>query len=155
MRHSYLRSPTSNSRMHYTRIRCIHYINYIRWSIYTISTISIHIPVYTISVGPTPNALLRIASCTTPNALLRIARCLTPNVLLRISELYLAQILYGARLRVKTLLRSVQSNANGKRLQWLDYMKTNHFKTLLNVFSITYTYSNCLVYRLFYYCKIS
>ena len=37
-----------------------------------------------------------------------------------------------------------------KRLQWLDYMKTNHFKMLLNVFSTTYTYSNCIVYRLFY-----
>ena len=37
-----------------------------------------------------------------------------------------------------------------KRLQRLDYMKTNHFKMLLNVFSTTYTYSNCIVYRLFY-----
>ena len=40
-----------------------------------------------------------------------------------------------------------------KRLQWLTariYMKTNHFKMLLNVFSTTYTYSNCIVYRLFY-----
>ena len=33
-----------------------------------------------------------------------------------------------------------------KRLQWLDYMKTNHFKMLLDVFSTTYTYSNCIVY---------
>ena len=77
MRHSYLRSPNSNSCMHYTCIRCIHYINYIRRSIYTKSTISIHILVYTISIGPIPNALLRIASCTTPNALLRIAGCPT------------------------------------------------------------------------------
>ena len=30
-----------------------------------------------------------------------------------------------------------------KRLQRLDYMKANHFKMLLNVFSTTYTYSNC------------
>ena len=37
-----------------------------------------------------------------------------------------------------------------KRLQWLDYMKTNHFKMLLNVLSTTYTYSNCIVYQLFY-----
>ena len=36
------------------------------------------------------------------------------------------------------------------QLQWLGYMKTNHFKMLLNVFSTTYTYSNCIVYRLFY-----
>ena len=36
-----------------------------------------------------------------------------------------------------------------KRLQWLDYMKTRHFKTLLNVFSTTYTYPNCIVYRFF------
>ena len=42
------------------------------------------------------------------------------------------------------------SDARGKQLQWLDYMKTNHFKMLLNVFSTTYTYSNCIVYRLFY-----
>ena len=32
------------------------------------------------------------------------------------------------------------------RLQWLDHMKTNHFKMLLNVFSTTFTYSNCIVY---------
>ena len=31
-----------------------------------------------------------------------------------------------------------------------DYMKTNHFKMLLNVFGTTYTYSNCIVHRLFY-----
>ena len=37
-----------------------------------------------------------------------------------------------------------------KRLQWLDYMKANHFKMLLNIFSSTYTYSNCIVYWLFY-----
>ena len=42
------------------------------------------------------------------------------------------------------------SDASGKRLKWLNYMKTNHFKMLLNVFSTTYTYSNCIVYRLFY-----
>ena len=42
-----------------------------------------------------------------------------------------------------------------KRLQWLDYMKTNHFKMLLNAFSTTYAYSNCMVYRLFYCWKIS
>ena len=36
-----------------------------------------------------------------------------------------------------------------KRLQWLHYMKTNHFKILLNVFSTTYTYSNYIIYRLF------
>ena len=34
-------------------------------------------------------------------------------------------------------------SSSGKLLQWLDYMKTNHFKMLLNVFSTTYTYSNC------------
>ena len=34
------------------------------------------------------------------------------------------------------------SDCNG----WLDYMKTNHFKILLNIFSTTYTYSNCVVY---------
>ena len=39
-----------------------------------------------------------------------------------------------------------------KRLQLL--MKTNHFK-MLNVFSTTYTYSNCIVYRLFYCWKIA
>ena len=39
-----------------------------------------------------------------------------------------------------------------ERLQWLDYiMKTNHFRVLLNVCSTTYTYSNCIVYRLFYF----
>ena len=42
-----------------------------------------------------------------------------------------------------------------KRLQWLDYMKTNLFKMLLNIFSTTYTYSNCIVYRLFCWWKIS
>ena len=42
------------------------------------------------------------------------------------------------------------SDASGKRLHWLNYAKTNHFKMLLNVFSTTYTYSNCIVYRLFY-----
>ena len=41
------------------------------------------------------------------------------------------------------------------KLQWLGYMKTNHFKMLLNVFSTTYTYSNCIVYRLFYCWKIN
>ena len=49
------------------------------------------------------------------------------------------------------------STASGKRLQWLDYMymKTNHFKMLLNVFSTTYTYSNRIAYRLFYCQKIT
>ena len=37
-----------------------------------------------------------------------------------------------------------------RRLKWLDYLETNHFKMLLNVFSTTYTYSNCIVYQLFY-----
>ena len=38
-----------------------------------------------------------------------------------------------------------------KRLQLLDqHMKTNHSKMILNVFNTTYTYSNCIVYRLFY-----
>ena len=36
-----------------------------------------------------------------------------------------------------------------KRLQWLDYMETNHFKMLLNLFSTTYAYSVCIVYQLF------
>ena len=47
------------------------------------------------------------------------------------------------------------SNASGKRLQWLDYMKTNHFKMLLNVCGTTYAHSNCIVYRLFYCSKIT
>ena len=47
------------------------------------------------------------------------------------------------------------SDASGKRLKWLNYMKTNHFKMLLNVFSTTYTYSNCIKYQLFYSWKIT
>ena len=43
-------------------------------------------------------------------------------------------------------------SSRNKRLHCLDYRKTNHFKMLLNLFSITYTYSNCIVYQLFY-CK--
>ena len=35
-------------------------------------------------------------------------------------------------------------------MQAIATMKTNHFKILLNVFSTTYTCSNCIVYRLFY-----
>ena len=35
------------------------------------------------------------------------------------------------------------------------HMKTNHFKMYLNIFSTTYTYSNCIVYRLFYCQKIT
>ena len=31
-----------------------------------------------------------------------------------------------------------------------NYMTTNHLKMLLNVFSTTYTYSNCIAYRLFH-----
>ena len=62
------------------------------------------------SIGPTPNALLRIAACPTPNSLLRIAGCPatnallfiagcpTPNALLHISVPYFVQMLYGARL---------------------------------------------------------
>ena len=61
MRHSYLNCPTLNSDMHYT---------------------------YILPVGPTPNALLRIAGCLTLNALLRIAGCPTPNFLVRISVPY-------------------------------------------------------------------
>ena len=61
MRHIYLKCPTSNSGMHYT---CI------------------------LSVGPTPNALLRIAACSTPNVLLCIAECPAPNALLRIAVSY-------------------------------------------------------------------
>ena len=38
-----------------------------------------------------------------------------------------------------------------KRLQCR--MKSNHFKMLSNVFSTTYAYSNCIVYRLFYCWK--
>ena len=34
-------------------------------------------------------------------------------------------------------------------------MKTNHFKKFLNVLSLIYTYSNCMVYRLFYFWQIS
>ena len=30
--------------------------------------------------------------------------------------------------------------SSGKRLQWLDYMNTNHYKMYLNIFSTTYTY---------------
>ena len=41
------------------------------------------------------------------------------------------------------------------QLQWLGYIKTNRFKMSLNVFSTTYTYSNCIVYRLFYCWKIN
>ena len=47
-------------------------------------------------------------------------------------------------------LQSYSSALLIKRLQWLDFMKTNHFKMLLNVFNSRYTYSNCLVYRVFY-----
>ena len=36
-----------------------------------------------------------------------------------------------------------------------DCMKTNHFKKLLNVFSTKHTYSNCIVYWLFYCWKIT
>ena len=38
------------------------------------------------------------------------------------------------------------SDCNGQAIA----MKTNHFKMLLNKFCTTYTYSNCIVYRLFY-----
>ena len=38
-----------------------------------------------------------------------------------------------------------------KRLQLLGYMKINHFKMPLNLFSTTFTCSNCTVYRLFYF----
>ena len=48
------------------------------------------------------------------------------------------------------LIRPSHQIKRCRRLQWLDYMKTNHFKMLLNVFSTTYTYSNCIVYQLFY-----
>ena len=73
MRHGcYLRYPTSNSEIHHGGIisLCIHALY-----LYT-------------SIGPTPNALLRIAGCPTLNVLLRIAGCPTPNVLLRISVPY-------------------------------------------------------------------
>ena len=40
-----------------------------------------------------------------------------------------------------------------KRLQ--RYIKSNHFKMPLNVFSTTSTYSNSIVYRLFYCWKIT
>ena len=77
-------------------------------------------------VDPTPNALLRIARCPTPNALLRIAGCPKANALLRITGCptlnallhinvpYFLQILCGARLRIKTLLRSIQRNSFNK-----------------------------------------
>ena len=53
------------------------------------------------------------------------------------------------------LIKRCKQWASGKRLQCLDYMKTNHFKMLLNVCSTTYTHSNCIVYRLFYCSKIT
>ena len=39
-------------------------------------------------IGPTPNALFRIAGCPTLNVLLRVAGYPTPNVLLRTSVTY-------------------------------------------------------------------
>ena len=57
---------------------------------------------------PAPNALVCIADCLTPNALLCIDGCPTQNALLRISVPYSVWILYGVRLRIKTLLWSVQ-----------------------------------------------
>ena len=61
-----------------------------------------------IAGSPTPNALLRRAGCLTPNAPLCTAGCPTPNALLLISVPYFVQILYGARLCIKTLIWSVQ-----------------------------------------------
>ena len=40
--------------------------------------------------------------------------------------------------------------AAGDCNEYTSHMKTNHFKMYLNVFSTTHTYSNCIVYRLFY-----
>ena len=61
---------------------------------------------------PTPNTLLHIAGCPTANVLLRITGSPNPNALLRISVHYFVQILYGARLGIKTLLRSVYTDLN-------------------------------------------
>ena len=41
------------------------------------------------------------------------------------------------------LIRPYHQIKRCKPLQWLDYMKTNHFKMLLKVFSTRYTYLNC------------
>ena len=104
MRHSYLRFPTSNSDVHYPL------------ALIRVASCPTPNSLFRIAGCPTPNDLLRIAGCPTPNALLRVDGCPTkntrlritgyptPNVLLRISVPYFVWILYGARLRIKTLL---------------------------------------------------
>ena len=59
--------------------------------------------------------------------------------------------MYDCYCTIRKNFENFQAMQAAKRLQRLDYMymKTNHFKMLLIVFSTTHTYLNCIVYRLF------
>ena len=79
----------------------------------------------------------------------------TPDTIYGFKDLVLACKMHDCYYTIRKNFEHFHSShpafsSSGKLLQWLDYMRTNHFKMLLNVFSTTYTYSNCIVYRLFY-----
>ena len=100
-----IRNETQLSEVPYLEQRQALHLHTICWSYFEYPTPN---ALLCIAGCPTSNALLRIAECPTPNALLRVAGCPTLNVLLRIGMTCFVQILYGARLRIKSLLQSVQ-----------------------------------------------